>query len=177
MLDKIREVAMEKFATEAEVDAFMEGFQKEAATSLFGGGTLSGYASSFLNNETVQRAGIGLGASLLGAGIVKAISMGSHAVTDSNLRSRFEMALNQVISTNRALKGVKPEKVQEYAATIFKFAPHVASDPNILGYLLANAVQGESIDINTVKMLVDLEGRYVDNHRTGSLVGISTKAA
>lgn len=170
MLDKIRALAQEHLKTAEEVDAFMEGFQATALSKEAGlGATIM---RDINNGGYIPKAAVGLGASLLGAGIVKGISMASNGVKDHNLRSRFEMALQQVKANNRALRGVPPAKVDNYAETIYKFGPHVASDPNLLGYLLGNAVQGESIDINSIKMIVDLEGRYVDNNKTSPLVGI-----
>lgn len=164
MLDKIRELAMEKFASTEEVDAFMEGFEKEA--------TLSSVLQTMATSGEFRKAGIGLGVGLLGAAIVKGISSGSSAIADRQLRGRFDMALAQVMSGNKIVRGAKPERTKDYAETIFRFAPHVASDPNLLGSILANAVLGESIDPQTIKTLVELEGRYTDNHRTTPLPGI-----
>lgn len=176
MLEKIRQMAMEKLASEEEVNAFMEGFEaqmlnKEA--SLFNG-NLGNVILNGMSNPNAQKAAFGLAAGLLGAAIVKGVNSGSSAVANYNLRNKFEMALAQVMSTNRVVKGAKPEKAKEYAETLFRFAPHVASDPNLLSSILANAVLGEGVDPQTIKTLVDLEGRYVDNNRSNPLVGIKT---
>lgn len=167
MLDKIRALALEKLGSEQAVDAFMEGFQKEAAAGMFGQ-----HATRFFTNPLIGKAAVGLGTALLGAAIVKGVSTGSNAYENNQLRHKFDMALAQVMSTNKIVKGARPEKVHEFAETFFRFAPHVASDPNLLGSILSNAVLGESIDPQTIKTLVDLEGRYTDNHRTTPLVGI-----
>lgn len=168
MLDKIRQLAMEKLATQVEVDAFMEGFEKAAAMG------------QYFNNPDAYRAmagaviktGVTLGAGLLGAAIVKGVSSGSTAVSNYSLRNRFDMSLAQVMANNKIIKGARPEKAKAYAETIFSFAPYVAADPNLLSSILANAVLGEGIDPQTIKTLVDLEGRYVDNNRTTNLPGI-----
>lgn len=168
MLKQIREAALEKFASVEEVDAFMEGFEKEAGLDLLGGGLFTRLA----NNEAVQKAAIGLGAGLLGAGIVKGFNSGSSAISNYGLRNKFDMALAQVMANNRIVKGAKPERAKEYAETIFAFAPHVASDANLLSSVLANAVLGEGLDPQTMKSLTELEGRYMDNTRSQPLVGI-----
>lgn len=162
MLDKIRELAMEKFASTEEVDAFMEGFEKQA---FFG----SDMIIRGLTNPNIQKPLGALAVGLAGAAIVKGISSGSSAVADRQLRGKFDMALAQVMSGNKIVRGAKPERTKDYAETIYHFAPHVAADANLLGSILANAVLGESIDPQTIKTLVELEGRYNDNHRTTPL--------
>lgn len=176
MLEQIRSMAMEKLASEEEVNAFMEGFEKSAflgITPAMGARMSSEFSRSMGSN--LGKATIGVGAALMGAAIVKGINSTSGAVANYNLRNKFEMALAQVISTNRVVKGAKPEKAKEYAETLFRFAPHVASDANLLSSILANAVLGEGIDPMTIKNLVDLEGRYTDNNRSNPLIGIKAQ--
>lgn len=179
MLEQIRAMAMEKLASEEEVNAFMEGFEKSASFQSFYSAfnNIDPKTQQVVGNvlrDNAGRAMVGLGAALAGAMIVKSISSASSAATNYSLRNKFEMALAQVISTNRVVKGARPEKAKEYAETLFRFAPHVASDANLLSSILANAVLGEGIDPMTVKNLVDLEGRYVDNGRSSPLIGIKT---
>jgi hypothetical protein len=166
MLDQIRAIALEKLGSEEAADAFMAGFEKVATEK-------AASVADFLGGP-FGRPALGLGASLLGAGIVAGIAKGGKALEHNQLRGKFDMALAQVISTNKVVKGSRPEKVREFAETFFRFAPHVASDANLLGTILANAIQGESIDPQTMKSLVDLEARYVDNHRINPLPGIRT---
>lgn len=170
MLDKIRELAMEKFASVEEVDAFMAGFEKSA---LFHG-NFGGVLMKGLNNIELAKPLGALAVGLAGAAIIKSVSSGTAIASEYKLRGRFDMALAQVMSGNKIVRGARPEKVKDYAETIFRFAPHVASDPNLLASTLANVVQGEGIDANTVKMLVELEGRYTDNNRTGPWATLKT---
>lgn len=173
MLEQIRNIAMEKLASEEEVNAFMEGFEKQAflgITPAMGARMSSEFSRAV--GTGAGKAALGLGTALLGAAIVKGVNSGSSAAANYSLRNKFEMSLAQVMANNRVVKGARPEKAKEYAETIFKFAPHVASDPNLLSSILANAVQGEGVDPMTIKTLVDLEGRYVDNGRPTPLVGI-----
>jgi uncharacterized membrane protein len=175
MLEKIRSLAMEKLASEEEVNAFMEGFNKVASLSgIYNSFNVmhgSGVGSNILK-DNAGRAVVGLGAALVGAAIYKGITSSSAAVENYGLRNKFDMALAQVMSTNRVVKGAKPEKAKESAETLFRFAPHVASDPNLLSSILANAVLGEGIDPMTIKNLVDLEGRYRENNSSKQFPGI-----
>jgi hypothetical protein len=171
MLDKIRAIALEKLGSEEAADAFVEGFVSHTMEK---SASFSQYAGRVMGNPNFQKVGFGLAASLVGAGIVKGFSSGPKAIEGHALRNKFDMALAQVMSTNKIVKGANPDRAKEYAETMFRFAPHVASDPNLLGSVLSNAIQGESVDANTIKMLVDLEGRYVDNNRPSPLLGIKS---
>lgn len=149
MISFVHEKAMEKFAgNKVAADAFIAGFCKEAEDSF---------------RTIAAKAGVGLAAGVLGAGLVGAINSYRASSMDSALRQKFERALAQVIANNRVVKGAPVEKAKTYAETIFKFAPNVAADANLLSSILANAVLGEGIDQMTIKNLVDLEGRYRDN--------------
>lgn len=169
--DELVKLASQVYGTQEEIDAFVAGFEKESA-DLFGAGMFT----SLANNEAVRSAaiktGFGLAAGLAGAGIVKGITSASGAVSNYKLRQKFEMALAQVISSNRVIKGAKPEKVKEFAETIFKFAPNVASDPNLLASVLSNVILGDSLDPMTIKTLVELEGKYNQNNQSQPLIGI-----
>lgn len=163
-LEQIRSLALEELGSEQAADAFMEGFQKAALEKSASFSTVM--AHPFWQHP-LSKPVVGLTASLIGAGIVKGLATAGKAHESSNLRSRFELALSQVVSSNKYVKGSRPEKVKEFAETFFSFAPHVVADPNVLGNILSHALQGESVDVNTIKTLVDLESRLVDNKRTG----------
>jgi hypothetical protein len=170
MLERIKELAMEKFATEAEVDAFMEGFAKQASEDPL---WKTAGLESLLSNSNIARPLGSLAVGLAGIGIAKGIHSAYSATSEAMLHSKFESSLAQVMSQNRIVRGADPVKVKQYAETVFKFAPHVAADPNLLSFTLANIVQGDSgIDLVTIKNLTDLEGRYKDNNTRAPLVGI-----
>lgn len=158
----VKEQALEKYAgDQAAADAFVDGFMKQAAD--FGG---FNSFSELARGEAIKNStkiGFGLLAGLAGAGIVAGINHAGASSTNYKLRARFEASLAQVMATNRVVKGASPEKAKAYAETIFRFAPSVASDPNLLSSILANAVLGEGIDQMTIKSLVDLEGRHSEN--------------
>src|ERR1700739_4171119 len=155
MLEKIAEYALEQFEGNTEkAAAFMDGFIKEAMN-------LGGPAREMINMFG-GGVGRGLGALVVGAGAAlagKGIMEGQRNV----LHGKFKMALESAISSNRILREANHEKVNNYGETIFKFAPHVAVDPNLLSSVLANAIHGDGIDPNTIKMLGELENRYQQN--------------
>lgn len=168
LIKGFEKVAAERFKTQEELAAFIDGFYKEAgATEMLKPLTKKAYDGvSFPGMMGV------LGAGILGVAALKGINTLGTSITNNNLHNKFEMALAQVMSSNRVIKGSSPEKVKTYAETIFKFAPNVASDPNLLSSILANAVLGEGVDPMTIKTLVDLEGRYTENSSKGPITGM-----
>ncbi len=180
MLEKVKAYALEKFAGDEKAAAdFMDGFQKSAMagkdTGPFGrakdimdrianSGDIKGEHT--LKGSLMTGIGSALGQGLGGAFIntaIAAVGSGIKGVNNGHLHTRFLTALENAISSNRIIKEANKEKVRQYAETIFKFAPNVATDPNLLSSILANAIHGEGIDPMTVKTLTELEGRYTDN--------------
>lgn len=168
--DKIRERAIQKYGSEEKADAFMEGFAKEAslwdhAIEQPGAGqnarapktvgmnimdNMSGAIGKGVGNALLNSAVLGVGRIVNGVkGLVR--------------YEDFLQAVEKAIASNKILKGADRNKVLAYAETIYKFAPHVALDPNMLSSVLANAVHGEGIDPMTIRTLTELEGRYQDN--------------
>ena len=154
-LELIEKIAQERFETEAEREAFVEAFVKEAS----------------INPQIIEgayKALGGLGVGILGAALAKGVHSVGSAVGNSSLHAKFEQALSQVMVSNRIVKAADPTRVRGYAETIFKFAPHVAGDANVLSSILANVIHGDGVDPQTIKMLTDLEGRYKDNSTPGN---------
>lgn len=175
----LREEINTRFKTEEEVDAFMEGFEKQAAGYDFLTKALpvaAEAAGGFLAKSdwpsAVAKVGIGLAGGLVGALIIKGLNSSGGYLSNNTLKSKFDFALTQVKNNNKIVKNANPVKVQSYANTLFTFAPNVASDPNLLSSLLANAILGEGVDPITIKSITDLEGRYKENHASSPLLGI-----
>lgn len=173
MLQMLEKIAEEKLGSKSAAQAFVGGFMEKVARMEM---EKAADFTRFLNgsNKEVVGAGAKLGAALLGAAIVGGIGYGTRALNSSNNRAKFERALQQVKMSSKVVKSAKPDRVQEIAETIFKFAPHVAGDVNLLTSILNNALLGDGIDPMTVKSLVDLEGRYHDNMSPSPLIGIKT---
>lgn len=199
LYDVIREEASKTYTDETQLDAFMDGFEKQAidmagpgfrygraaagAAKAAGSAGRSGiwqglgdFIRSPAGHQALAEGGIktafGIGAGLLGAGVYQGLHHSSTALRSNALTSKFEASLQYVKNNNKIVKNANPSKVASYANTLFTFAPHVASDPNILNSLLANAVLGEGIDPMTIKSITDLEGRYKENISPDPLVGI-----
>lgn len=163
-LEQLTKRASEILGSEEAGQAFVDGFLKEA--SMF----------SFLNTPMAQdtlTSAIGAGAGKALGAAAAGLAVGSMAYKVGDLLSqskkaqlhvKFQTALSQVKSGNKLVKAAPAARVDAYASTIFNFAPHVATDPNLLGSILANVIQGESIDPMTIKMLTELESRYTENN-------------
>lgn len=159
-LEQLTKRASEILGSEEQGQAFVDGLLKEAS---FGQLVSEGFGKG------LGGAAIGLMAGGVAAGIGALITQSQKA----QLHVKFQTALNQVKASNRLVKAAPAARVDAYASTIFNFAPHVAADPNLLGSVLANVIQGESMDPMTLKMLSELEGRYVENS-TFKLPGVKT---
>ena len=173
----VKEAAAKTYTEESQLNAFMQGFEKEAGLM----GFMAGDKGKLLEvnlmehpafTEAAIKSAFGLGAGLLGAGIYQGFHQSSKAIQNNALRSKFESSLQYVKNTNKAVQNANPSKVDSYANTMFAFGPHVVSDPNILGFLLVHVLLGEGIDPTTIKSVTDLEGRYKDNIAPDPLVGI-----
>lgn len=169
----VREEAGKRLGSEAEVKAFVEGFEKQAIqfpSSAAGKRIMIEAIHAF--GPAAVKSGLGIGAALLGVAAVKGINSASSVYTNNVLQSKFDSALTDVKANNKIVRGANPTRVDSYAKTLFSFAPHVASDPNLLTSLLSNAVLGEGLDPITIKSVVDLEARYKENNSHGPLTGI-----
>lgn len=156
MLEKIKTLALEKCAgNEQKALDFLTGFYDELLEKDASFGDMAGS----LAKEFAGGIGKGLAGVTLGLGVA-GIAAAAKDISKGTMHTQFTMALERAISTNPILRQAKKEKVINYAETIFKFAPHVATDANLLSSILANAVHGEGIDPQTIKTLTDLESRY-----------------
>lgn len=188
MLEKIKQLALEKCAGDEKLAAeFLEGFYdeiltKQAAFGIPSGDALKGAAGAVgkgllgLGENAFKSYGEGLGKGLagvtLGLGVTGLVSS-VKSIQNDHLHTEFVAALRQAVSSNPIVRNANKQKVISYAETIFKFAPHVATDANLLSAILANAVHGEGIDPMTIKNLTDLESRYTT---TMSATSFSPKA-
>jgi hypothetical protein len=160
-LNKVYQLGLEKFAgDQKQAVEFVEGFAKEAGFMDVLKGNADGNRGFI--PSIMEGAGKGLGGALV-SGVVGALGSAATSIGNGSLHNKFMMALEHAINTNPLLKSAKREKVIQYAESIFKFAPHVSTDTNILSSILANAVHGEGIDPLTIKTLVDLESKFKDN--------------
>lgn len=160
-IQQLYDLGLEKFAgDQTKAEAFVEGFVKEAFNVDMGEFT-KGYSGGL-------GGGLGKGVIALGVGLgIHGIASAMSAANNSALRSKFEKALSHVSQTNPIIKDYDQGKVRSFGETIFKFAPHVAADPNLLAHVLSNACHGESLDTMTIRTLADLDGRVVESHKAG----------
>lgn len=166
---QLRKEAQEKMGfTDAQADAFVEGFIKEAAAGGFAGATPGAAkapweTSTALGHGIVDNFAKNIGGSLGNLAVntvVGGIASLVGSARDSLLHRKFTESLKTVIESNRIVRNADRNKVMSYAETIFRFAPHVASDVNLLSQLLSNSIHGEGVDPTTIETITRLEERY-----------------
>jgi hypothetical protein len=161
MSNDLRATLVAKYGSEQAANEFMES----AVEAL----EKSADFASFMNNAadpTKISDGIakGIGDQLTrgGAAIVgSTIGLFTGAIGKEMQRTRFLASVAKAIQLNRVLQAADKQKVLSYAGTVFKFAPSVACDPNMLASILSSAIHGEGgIDPMTIKMLVEMENKH-----------------
>lgn len=179
MFEQVKQYAMEKFAgDESAVADFMDSFSKEVMTKeaakyiddankTLGNRIVGGSSHQETTVDNMLKGFTGeMGKSLGGMAIgLGATALGTlyNSARDMNLYGKHLQALLRAYEANPILKETPKEKVKQYAETIFKFAPNVATDSNLLSSILANAIHGEGIDPMTIKTLTELEASYKKN--------------
>ncbi|CAL9984635.1 hypothetical protein VPHD148_0275 [Vibrio phage D148] len=139
---------IEACGVELERSLSVNGLDKEAS---FG----RDFAGAF-GGEAVGKAALGLGMGALGglgAMAVKKVSKGFGA---SSNRAGYDTALQKAISSSEVLQN-DPQKAKMMGDSIFGFAPTVAQDANVLRNILDNSIYGDSIDLQTIKAVTELE--------------------
>lgn len=156
-----------KVAEEFETSVKANGLDKEA---LFGSAFSAGAAAAgkIPAGSLTSKLGYGLGAAAIGVGatlganaIQGLASMAVNKVGNmfgaASNRSAYEHSLAQAIAGSEILTNADPMKVKRMADSIFTFAPTVAADSNVLTNILVNAIHGDSIDLQTVRAVTELE--------------------
>lgn len=157
-----------KVAEEFETSVKANGLDKEA---LFGKAFSAGAAAAAKIPHGLSlssKLGYGLGTAAIGVGatlganaIQGLASMAVNKVGNmfgaSSNRSAYEHSLAQAIAGSEILTNADPMKVKRMADSIFMFAPTVAADSNVLTNILVNAIHGDSIDLQTVRAVTELE--------------------
>jgi hypothetical protein len=191
MLNKVRQYAMEKFAGDKNLaEDFVKGFAKEAmstprpqtmaqelkdaATHQLNVDKLRLDQSKFdMERKTkdglgparsgfMNEVGKGMGNLVLTLGIA-GVGKVYNNISMDRLHTKFLAALEKAIQSNHLIGEADRSKVMQYANTLFKFAPNIATDVNVLTSVLSNAIHGEGIDPATIKALTDIEGRFAEN--------------
>lgn len=169
--ETIEKIAAEKFPDSKEdAEKFIEGFLDKMAAwqnpreGGFDGGGKDGKIGfgGHLTKGLGEQLGKGLMGTAVGLGVAGVAKLVS-GVQSQALHNSFLQALIQATQMNVLLKKTDKEKLRSYGETLFRFAPHVATDPNMLAHLLSNAVQGDGMDAQTIRLAADLENRYQQN--------------
>jgi len=162
-IQELYEYGLEKYAGDkTAAKDFVVAFIKEA----------SGAEVAKLGWNTVGRSALqALGGASVGIGVglgIHGLSSMINAAGNAGLHAKFKEAFSKAIAMNPVVAEghrSEPAKVDSYAETIFKFAPHVACDANLLSTVLANAVHGENVDPTIIKSIVDLESKLIETRK------------
>lgn len=105
----------------------------------------------------------------LGVGLgIMAAAKATKAIIGQVDKSKFDKVLAEVLQTNEMLKGADPAKIQSIAQSIFRLAPHVATDPNLLSTVLQNQINNSSgFDLKIGRELVDIEDKIRNRNNLG----------
>jgi hypothetical protein len=156
-IQELYELGLEKFAgDENAAKDFVAGFLKEA----FFGNVVGEYMGRGLG-QAAGGAVAGLGAGLA----IHGVSSMMNAASSSNLRAKFDQSFQQAVRSNPLLQDADKAKLASYGDTIFKFAPHISADPNLLSGILAHIIQGEGVDVTILKTLTDLEAKLIESRK------------
>lgn len=161
---QLRKEAQEQLGlNDAQADAFIDGFIKEASFPSTQAPREPWKATTAAGHNLVESFGKNIGGGLGNLAVNSLVSgiagiVGS--ARESMLYRKFTESLKTVIESNRIVRNADRNKVMSYAETIYRFAPHVASDVNLLSQLLANSIHGEGVDPSTIETITRLEERY-----------------
>lgn len=180
MIEHVYQTGLEKFAGDhqqaAEFTAgFMEQMEKKAFPNIGAG------ISSILNHAIPASKGV---AGTIGGIALKAATEGAaktlataaiaggiygvgktvNSLSKVSQHSTYQKALQKAMLNSRVLRESDPDKVKSFGETIFRFAPHIAMDANLLTTVLTNAIHGDNIDPMTIQTLTQLEARYRDTN-------------
>lgn len=153
------------------IEAAIGEIEKQAS---FGGGTFMQGVGDSLRHMGGLNAGesaakgfgnaIGTGAGALGIGLGTLAAVSAvKAVSGMASKAKYEHALAAAIARSEVLSGQDAAKVKRFGDTIFNIAPTVAQDANILQNVLDGAVHYETLDLQTLRTLADLEARMTDS--------------
>lgn len=139
--------------------SFMSELEKSASLWTKAVSPLGKESPKLVSHVSSELAAKGLTGFGLGAGILGAMTAFSGAKNMSK-RKDFERALEQVLRNSPVIQEKDKQKATGFAETIFRFAPTVASDPNLLGSVLNSAIHYESLDLSTIKSLSEIEAKH-----------------
>lgn len=100
--------------------------------------------------------GLALGGAAIGGLASMAVNKVGKAFGAQANRASYDAAFRTAMSNSEILQN-DPQKAKRMADTIFGFAPTVASDANVLANILANSIHGDSMDLQTVRAVTELE--------------------
>jgi hypothetical protein len=143
-----------------EVVQSFQALPMEKKASFLGEGPAMASSVAAGLSSNLGKVGVGLlGATLVGGALMGLSNLNRAMVTNPMQASQFNAALQQAIQREPVLQRADKMKVNALAATIFKYAPTAAADSNLLASTLLTSLEAGGIDMKTIDMLTNLEGR------------------
>ena len=157
---------MEKIASGPSADDMAAWFRKNSKTPLIGNQQWASMKGKFLDNAAHVAGGVGVlaaaGATMFG--LNKAVNAAQKSALHPAFMQALETAIRSPDKAGEILRGADRQKVVSYGETIFNYAPNVATDPNLLKGILANAIDYGSLDPATIRSLMELEEKRKNLH-------------
>lgn len=92
-------------------------------------------------------------------------ALGLKMLYDKIQRDRqAKQVIDDLMRNDPIISKEAPDKVMQYAATVYNVAPSVTRDHNIMKNLLQNFIKFGTVDLQSIKMLVDIEKSMGDNN-------------
>lgn len=152
-----RDSFIDAVTAEFEQSITAEGIDKEASYGAAFGSALKGGLGGAATGGALATGVLGLGgAALTGLGALAVKKVGKSFGASSN-RAAYDHAFQEALRRSELLQQADPAHVKRMADSIFSFAPTVASDSNVLTNILVNAIHGDSIDLQTIRAVTELE--------------------
>lgn len=159
---------IEKVAEEFERSLVLNGMEKEASFASGFGSAMKGAFSGTGGGIAMGTAALGVGGALASGAISGLASMAVNKVSKgfgmSSNRAAYDLALQKAIRNSEILQN-DPQKAKMMGDSIFGFAPTVAADSNVLTNILVNAIHGDSIDLQTIRAVAELEEKLTKMNR------------
>ena len=138
--------------------------------------TMEKLGSDFLGKAfTTLAKPIGVGQPPLGAVLAKTVvplmagtyigGMGLKMMYDKFKQDRQAVkVLEDLMHSDPIISKEDPETVKQYAATVFRVAPSISHDKNVMKNLLQNFIKFGTVDMKTIETLAGIQKTMDDSH-------------
>ncbi len=149
-----------------EVIVAFKALPMEKTAAFFGDGPSMAHSVASDMAGNLGKVGVGImGATLVGGALLGLANLNRAAISNPAQANAFRQALHQAVQREPILQRADPMQVNALASTIFKYAPSAAADANLLASTLLTSLEAGGIDMKTIDMLTNLEGRMKQTNK------------